>query len=79
MPFRHTVTRIREIVKAPKALVTGQSVSSKKHGSHGLSFDAFVVFLRCGRSENCRFFQQSSCKNTQTGNDLLTFETWCCN
>jgi hypothetical protein len=41
MPYRHPAARIHEIVKAPKALVTGQSVSPKKHGSHGLSFGAF--------------------------------------
>ena len=39
MPYRHTAARIHEIVKAPKALVAGQSASSKKHGSHGLSFE----------------------------------------
>ncbi len=38
MPCRHTASRIHEIVKAPKALVAGQSVSPKKHGRHGLSF-----------------------------------------
>lgn len=37
MSYRHTATRIHEIVKAPKALVAGQSVSLKQHGSHGLS------------------------------------------
>jgi hypothetical protein len=52
----HPAARIHEIVKAPKALVAGQCVSPKKHGSHGLSFEAFVVFPSCGRSENCRFF-----------------------
>ncbi len=39
MPYRHTAARIREIVKALKALVAVQSVSPKKHGSHGLSFE----------------------------------------
>ncbi|MEI7909027.1 MAG: hypothetical protein WCK77_05270 [Verrucomicrobiota bacterium] len=38
MPYRHPAARIHEIVKAPKALVAGQSVSAKKRGSHGLSF-----------------------------------------
>jgi hypothetical protein len=45
MPYRHTAARIHEIVKAPKALVAGQSVSPKKHGSHGLSFEAFVELV----------------------------------
>ncbi len=35
MQYRHTASRIHEIVKAPKALVAGQSVEPKKHGSHG--------------------------------------------
>jgi hypothetical protein len=39
MPYRHTAARIHEIVKALKALVEGQSVSQKKHGSHRLSFE----------------------------------------
>jgi hypothetical protein len=38
MSYRHTAARIREIVKAPKALVAGLTVEPKKHGSHGLSF-----------------------------------------
>lgn len=38
MIYRHTAARIHEIVQAPKALVAGQSVSPKEHGSHGLSF-----------------------------------------
>jgi hypothetical protein len=42
MPYRHSAARIHEIVKAPKALVAGQSVEPKRHGSHGLSFEAFV-------------------------------------
>ena len=36
MPYRHPAARIHEIVKAPKALVSGQSVSPKKRGRHGL-------------------------------------------
>jgi hypothetical protein len=39
MPYRHSAAHIHEIVKVPKALVAGQSVSPKKHGSHGLSFE----------------------------------------
>lgn len=38
MPYHHPAARIHEIVKAPKALVAGQSVSPEKDGSHGLSF-----------------------------------------
>jgi hypothetical protein len=38
MNYRHTAARIHEIVKAPKALVAGQTVEPKKRGSHGLSF-----------------------------------------
>jgi hypothetical protein len=45
MPYRHAAARIHEIVKAPKALVAGQSVSPKKRGSHGLSFEAFVELV----------------------------------
>ena len=50
MPYRHPAARIHEIVKAPKALVAGQSVSPKKRGSHGLMFEAFGVLQRVGRS-----------------------------
>lgn len=42
MPCRHPAARIHVIVKAPKALVAGQSVSPQKCGSHGLGFEAFV-------------------------------------
>jgi len=45
MPYRHPAARIHEIVKAPKALVAGQSVSPKKRGSHGLSFEVFVELV----------------------------------
>ena len=45
MSYRHTAVGIHEIVKALKALVAGQSVSPKKHGSHGLSFEAFVELV----------------------------------
>lgn len=48
MPYRLTTARIHEIVKAPKALVAGQSVSPKKHGSHGLSFETFMSLVRSG-------------------------------
>ncbi len=46
MTYRHPAARIHEIVKAPKALVTGQSVSPKKRGSHGLNFERFVSIFR---------------------------------
>lgn len=46
MPYRHTAARIHEIFKAPKDLVAGQSVSPKKRGSHGLSFELFVSIFR---------------------------------
>ena len=39
MPYRHPTTRIHENVKALKAMVAAQSLSPKKHGSHGLSFE----------------------------------------
>lgn len=42
MSHHHTAARIHEIVQAPKVLAAGQSVEPKKHGSHGLSFEAFV-------------------------------------
>ncbi len=50
MTYRHPAARIHEIVQAPKALVVGQSVSPKMRGSRGLSFEAFGVFQRVGRS-----------------------------
>jgi hypothetical protein len=55
MSYRHPAARIHEIVQAPKALVAGQSVSPKKRGSHGLSFEAFGAFIRlegAGRDKN---------------------------
>lgn len=45
MPYRHSAARIHEIVKAPKALVAGQSVAPKKRGSHGLMFEAYVELV----------------------------------
>jgi hypothetical protein len=36
MSYRHAAARIHEIVKAPKALVAGQSVSPQKRGSRWL-------------------------------------------
>ncbi len=42
MNYRHTAARIHEIVKAPKALVAGQSVLPRKRGNHGLRFETFV-------------------------------------
>jgi hypothetical protein len=45
MPYHHPAARIHEIVKAPKALVAGQSVSPKKRGSHGLMFEAYVELV----------------------------------
>jgi len=44
MPCRHTAARIHEIVKATKALVAGQSVEPKKHGSHGRESCPFSRF-----------------------------------
>jgi hypothetical protein len=33
MPHHHPITRIHELVQAPKVLAAGQSVEPKKHGS----------------------------------------------
>jgi hypothetical protein len=41
MTTHHPSTSIHEIVKPPKALVAGQSVSPKKRGRHGPSSEAF--------------------------------------
>ena len=46
MPNRHTAARTHEIVKAPKALVAGQSVSPKMRGCLALNFEAFVSIFR---------------------------------
>ena len=45
MTYRHPAARIHEIVKAPRALVAGQSVTPMKRGSHGLGFEAFVELV----------------------------------
>ena len=50
MAWGHPAARIHEIVKAPKALVAGQTVAPKRRGSRSLSFEAFGVLQRVGRS-----------------------------
>jgi hypothetical protein len=54
MPYRHTATRIHEIVQAPKVLAAGQSVEPKKHGSHGMSFGAFVELAEGSFLDTCQ-------------------------
>lgn len=81
MPYRHPAARIYEIVKAPKALVVGQSVVPKKRGSHGLSFEVLVGSGRLAgvnplsSVKACGYFQLPCCEINEMIRDLLSFGT----